>query len=87
MNEAERAEIRARLGGEQMRRLPMENLSSQNVLKAVSAKTRKARVQIEKEMLTIAKHDSIEYLEHDMDTIESLVKCISLQVGGFMIGK
>ena len=49
MNEAERAEIRVRLSGEQMRRLAMENFSSQNVLKAVSAKTRKARVQIEKE--------------------------------------
>ena len=78
MNEAERAEIRARLGGEEMRRVAMENISSQNVPKAVSAKTRKARVQIEQEMLTKAKHDSIEYLEHDMDMIKLLVKSISL---------
>ena len=72
INGTERAEIQVRLGGEQMRRLAMENFSSQNVPKAVSAKTRKARVQIEKEMLTKAKHNSIEYLEHDMDMIESL---------------
>ena len=65
-----------RLGGEEMRRLAMENFSSANVPKAVSAKTRKARVQIEKEMLTKAKHDSIEYVEHDMDMIQSLVKSI-----------
>ena len=87
MNEAERAEIRARLGGEEMRRVTMENFSSQNVPKAVSVKTRKARVQIEQEMLMKAKHNSIEYLEHDMDMIESLVKSISLQVGCFMTGK
>ena len=61
-----------------MRRLPMENFSSQSVLKAVSVKTRKARVQIEQEMLMKEKHYSIEYLEHDMDMIESLVKSISL---------
>ena len=48
MNEAERVEIRVRLGEEKMRRLAMENFLSQNVPKAVSAKTRKARVQIEK---------------------------------------
>ena len=65
----------------------MENFSSQNVPKAVSARTRKARVQIEKEMLTKAKHDCIEYVKHDMDMIESLVKSISLRVGGFMTGK
>ena len=49
-----------------MRRLAMENFSSKNVPKAVSAKTRKARVQIEKEILMKAKHNSIEYLEHDI---------------------
>ena len=87
MNEAERAEIQVRLGGEEIRRVMMENFSSQNVPKAVSAKTRKARVQIEQEMLTKAKHNSIEYLEHDMDMIESLVKCINLRVGCFMTGK
>ena len=66
-----------RLGGEEMRRLAMENFSSPNVPKAVSAKTKKARVQIEQEILTKTKHDSIEYLEHDLDMIESLVKSIS----------
>ena len=70
-----------------MRRLVMGNFSSQNVSKAVSVKTRKARVQIEKEMLTKAKHDSIEYFEHDMDMIESLVKSISSRVGAFITGK
>ena len=80
MNKAERAEIQAGLGGEEMRRLAMENFSSQNVPKAVSAKKRKARVQIEQEMLMKAKYDSIEYFEHDMDIIESLVKSISLRV-------
>ena len=78
MNEAERAEIQARLGGEEMRRVTMEKFSSQNVPKAVSVKIRKATVQIEQEMLTKAKHNSIEYVEDDMDMIESLVKSISL---------
>ena len=87
MNEAERAEIQARLGGEEIRRLVMENFSSPNVPKAVSVKTRKARVQIEKQILMKAKHDCIEYVEHDMDMIESLVKSISLRVGCFMTGK
>ena len=31
--------------------------------------------------------DSIEYVEHDMDMIESLVKSISLRVGCLMTGK
>ena len=70
-----------------MRRLVMENFSSQNVPKAVSAKKGKARVQIEKEMLTKAKHNSIEYLEHDMDMIKLLVKSISSQVGAFTTEK
>ena len=73
-----------RLAGEEMRRLTMKISQVRMYPKPVSAKTRKARVQIENEILTKAKHNSLESLELNMGIIESIVKSTSLRVGCFM---
>ena len=92
--EAEEAESRVRLAGEEARRLAMANyeVEKTDTDEAIERKRKKAMLQKEKEIVACAKFKSLkEYEKHErgitLDMMMSYLHCISGCVGVGMTGK